>query len=47
MFDNYLLGYRDRTAMLDPGRNPLVSRRGAAPLSGIIPLPSVAVFEDG
>jgi len=24
MFDNYLLGYRDRTAMLDPGRNPQV-----------------------
>jgi hypothetical protein len=24
MFDNYLLGYRDRTAMLDPGRHPQV-----------------------
>jgi Winged helix DNA-binding domain len=24
MFDNYLLGYRDRTAMLDPGRNAQV-----------------------
>jgi hypothetical protein len=24
MFDNYLLGYRDRTAMLDPARNPQV-----------------------
>jgi len=24
MFDNYLLGYRDRAAMLDPGRNPQV-----------------------
>ena len=24
MFDNYLLGYRDRTAMLDPRRNPQV-----------------------
>jgi Winged helix DNA-binding domain len=24
MFDNYLLGYRDRTAMLDPGRTPQV-----------------------
>jgi Winged helix DNA-binding domain len=24
MFDNYLLGYRDRTAMLDPGRPPQV-----------------------
>ena len=22
MFDNYLLGYRDRTAMLDPARHP-------------------------
>jgi Winged helix DNA-binding domain len=24
MFDNYLLGYRDRTAMLNPGRHPQV-----------------------
>jgi Winged helix DNA-binding domain len=24
MFDNYLLGYRDRTAMIDPGRHPQV-----------------------
>ena len=24
MFDNYLLGYRDRTAMLDPARHPQV-----------------------
>ena len=24
MFDNYLIGYRDRTAMLDPARQPQV-----------------------